>query len=218
MSTVGQTDRVITVGLTGGIGSGKSTVAELLSSYGAVIIDADVLAREAVAPGTPGLALVIDEFGPEVLAPDGSLDRARLGAVVFADPDRLAALNAIIHPFVRTRSHELEGAAADGDVVVHVIPLLVENGLTGFDVVVVVDASEETQLRRLAGRGMDEADARARIDAQATREQRRAAADVVIDNDGDPAGLQAQVGRLWADLRRRNAADGDEPVGGPTYG
>ena len=218
MSTVGQTGAVITVGLTGGIGSGKSTVAELLASYGAVIIDADVLAREAVAPGTPGLARVVDEFGPDVLAPDGSLDRARLGAVVFADPDRLAALNAIIHPFVRERSHELEGAASGADVVVHVIPLLVENGLTGFDEVVVVDASEETQLRRLAGRGMDEADARARIAAQATREQRRAAADVVIDNDGDLAGLQAQVERLWADLRRRGAADGDETVGGPSYG
>jgi dephospho-CoA kinase len=209
---------MITVGLTGGIGSGKSTVAELLASYGAVIIDADVLAREAVAPGTPGLARVVDAFGPEVLAPDGSLDRGRLGAVVFADPDRLAALNAIIHPFVRTRSHELEEAASAADVVVHVIPLLVENGLTDFDQVVVVDASLETQLRRLAGRGMDEADARARIAAQATREQRRAAADIVIDNDGDLVGLQAQVGRLWADLRRRSAADGGETVGGPSYG
>jgi dephospho-CoA kinase len=211
---------VITVGLTGGIGSGKSAVAELLASYGAVIIDADVLAREAVEPGTPGLARVVDEFGPDVLAPDGSLDRARLGAVVFGDPERLAALNAIIHPFVRSRGDELEEAASASDVVVHVIPLLVENGLTGFDEVVVVDATEETQLRRLAGRGMAEADARARIAAQATREQRRAAADVVIDNDGDLAGLAGQVGRLWADLRRRSAGDGDagKTVGGPTYG
>ena len=218
MSTVGQTDHVITVGLTGGIGSGKSTVAELLASYGAVIIDADVLAREAVAPGTPGLARVVEQFGPDVLAPDGSLDRPRLGALVFADPDRLAALNAIIHPYVRQRSEELTAAASPDAVVVQVIPLLVENGLTGFDEVVVVDASAETQLRRLAERGMDQADARARIAAQASRDRRRAAADVVIDNDGDLAGLQGQVDRLWAELQRRNAADGDEPVGGPTYG
>jgi dephospho-CoA kinase len=209
---------VITVGLTGGIGSGKSTVAELLASYGAVIIDADVLAREAVAPGTPGLARVIEQFGPEVLAPDGSLDRPRLAALVFADPDRLAALNAIIHPYVRQRSEEITAAASPDAVVVQVIPLLVENGLTGFDEVVVVDASEETQLRRLAERGMDQADARARIAAQATRDRRREAADVVIDNDGDLAGMRAQVERLWAELGRRNAADGGEHVGGPTYG
>ncbi len=209
---------VITIGLTGGIGSGKSTVAELLASYGAVIIDADVLAREAVAPGTPGLARVVEQFGSEVLAPDGSLDRPRLGALVFADPDRLAALNAIVHPYVRQRSEELTAAASPDAVVVQVIPLLVENGLTDFDEVVVVDASEETQLRRLTERGMDRADARARIAAQATRGQRRAAADMVIDNDGDLAGLRAQVDRLWAGLLRRNAADGDKPVGGPTYG
>jgi dephospho-CoA kinase len=209
---------VITVGLTGGIGSGKSTVAELLSSYGAVIIDADVLAREAVQPGTAGLASVVEEFGPEVLASDGSLDRQRLAVLVFGNPDRLAALNAIVHPYVRRRSEELTASAPADSVVVQVIPLLVENGLTDFDVVVVVDASLETQLRRLADRRMDRADAGARIDAQATREQRRAAADVVIDNDGDLAGLQAQVERLWADLRRRNAADGDKTVGGPTYG
>ena len=209
---------MITVGLTGGIGSGKSTVAELLSSYGAVIVDADVLAREAVAPGTPGLARVVEEFGPEVLTADGSLDRQRLATHVFGSPERLTALNAIVHPYVRRLSAELTAAASDDAVVVQVIPLLVENGLTGFDVVVVVDASLGTQLRRLAERGMDEADARARIAAQATREQRRAAADVVIDNDGDLAGLQAQVDRLWAHLRRQRAADGDGPVGGPTYG
>jgi dephospho-CoA kinase len=215
---VGQTGAVITVGLTGGIGSGKSTVAELLSSYGALIIDADVLAREAVAPGTPGLARVVEQFGPEVLAADGTLDRQRLAALVFGNPERLATLNAIVHPYVRQRSEDLTAAASDTVVVVQVIPLLVENGLTDFDVVVVVDVSLETQLRRLAQRGMDEADARARIAAQATREQRRAAADVVIDNDGDLAGLRAQAERLWADLRRRGAADGGEPVGGPTYG
>jgi dephospho-CoA kinase len=184
-----------------------------------VIIDADLLAREAVAPGTPGLDAVIREFGPDVLAADGSLDRQRLGDLVFADRQRRAALNAIVHPYVRRRSSELAAAAPADAVVVHVIPLLVENGLTDHDVIVVVDAPEETQLRRLReGRGMDEADARARIAAQATQAERRAAADVVIDNDGDLAGLQAQVDRLWADLRRRSAADGDETVGGPTYG
>jgi dephospho-CoA kinase len=192
---------VITVGLTGGIGSGKSTVAELLSSYGAVIIDADVLAREAVAPGTDGLARVVEEFGPEVMTADGSLDRPRLGAVVFGHPLRLAALNAIVHPYVRQRSEELTASAPADSVVVQVIPLLVENGLTDFDVVVVVDASLETQLRRLAERGMAEADARARIAAQATREQRKAAADVVIDNDGDLASLREQVRTLWDRLR-----------------
>lgn len=218
MSSVGQTGAVITVGLTGGIGSGKSTVAELLSSYGAVIIDADVLARQAVEPGTPGLARVVEQFGPEVLAPDGTLDRPRLAALVFGNPARLSALNAIVHPYVRQRSEELTASVPADAVVVQVIPLLVENGLTDFDVVVVVDASLETQLRRLAERGMDEADARARIAAQATRDERRAAADVVLDNDGDLAGLRAQVERLWADLRRRDAADGTGTVGGPTYG
>jgi dephospho-CoA kinase len=192
---------VITVGLTGGIGSGKSTVAELLSSYGAVIIDADVLAREAVQPGTPGLARVVEEFGPEVLAADGTLDRQRLATFVFGNPERLAALNAIIHPQVRQRSEELTAAASDDAVVVQVIPLLVENELTDFDVVVVVDASLETQLRRLAERGMDEADARARIAAQAGREERRAAADAVIDNDGDLASLREQVRTLWDRVR-----------------
>jgi len=196
-----QTRWVITVGLTGGIGSGKSTVADLLASYGAVIIDADLLAREAVAPGTPGLDAVVREFGPDVLAGEGSLDRQRLGALVFADPHRRATLNAIVHPYVRRRSMELAEAAPADAVVVHVIPLLVENGLTDHDLIVVVDAQEETQLRRLLeGRGMDEADARARIAAQATRAQRRAAADVVIDNDGDLAALEGQVRALWARL------------------
>ena len=196
-----QTRRVISVGLTGGIGSGKSTVADLLASYGAVIIDADLLAREAVAPGTPGLDAVVREFGPDVLAADGSLDRQRLGALVFADPHRRATLNAIVHPYVRRRSMELAEAAPADAVVVHVIPLLVENGLTDHDVIVVVDAQEETQLRRLLeGRGMQEADARARIAAQATRAERRAAADVVIDNDGYPAALEDQVRALWARL------------------
>lgn len=194
---------MITVGLTGGMGSGKSTVAGLLSAYGAVIVDADVLAREAVATGTPGLARVVEEFGAQMLAPDGSLDRARLGAVVFADPDRLAALNAIIHPYVGARRAELTAQAPADAVVVFDVPLLVENGLQDdYDVVVVVDASEQTQLQRLVdGRGMVEGQARARIAAQTTREQRRAVADVVIDNDGDLETLRDQVRSLWERLR-----------------
>jgi dephospho-CoA kinase len=144
---------------------------------------------------------VVEDFGPEVLAADGMLDRQRLAALVFGSPERLAALNAIVHPFVRRRSEELTEAAPDDAVVVQVIPLLVENGLTDFDEVVVVDVSLETQLRRLAERGMTEADARARIAAQATREERRAAADAVIDNDGDLAALREQVRTLWHRLR-----------------
>jgi dephospho-CoA kinase len=196
---------VITVGLTGGIGSGKSEVARRLAARGAVVIDADVLAREALAPGTDGLAKVVAQFGDAVLAPDGSLDRPGLGRIVFADPQRLAALNAIVHPYVGRRSQELIAAAPADAVVVYDVPLLVENNLApSYDVVVVVDVPPETQLARLTQqRGMTEADARARMSAQAAREQRRSVADVVIDNDGDLKSLDAQVAQLWADLRRR---------------
>lgn len=196
---------MIKVGLTGGIGSGKSEVARLLSSYGALVIDADAIAREVVAPGTAGLARVVEEFGTGVLRPDGSLDRPALGAVVFSDPDRLAALNAIVHPLVGARTAELMRTAPEGAVVVYDVPLLVENHLeAAYDVVVVVDASPETQVRRLVEhRGMAEADVRARMAAQASREQRRAAAGVVIDNDGDLDDLRSQVQRLWRDLQAR---------------
>lgn len=196
---------MIKVGLTGGIGSGKSEVARLLSSYGALVIDADAIAREVVAPGTAGLARVVEEFGTGVLRPDGALDRAALGAVVFSDPDRLAALNAIVHPLVGARTAELMRTAPEGAVVVYDVPLLVENHLeAAYDVVVVVDASPETQVRRLVEhRGMAEADVRARMAAQASREQRRAAAGVVIDNDGDLDDLRSQVQRLWRDLQAR---------------
>lgn len=196
---------MITVGLTGGIGSGKSEVARRLAARGAVVIDADVLAREALAPGTDGLAKVVAQFGDAVLAPDGSLDRPGLGRIVFADPQRLAALNAIVHPYVGRRSQELIAAAPADAVVVYDVPLLVENNLApSYDVVVVVDVPPETQLARLTQqRGMTEADARARMSAQAAREQRRSVADVVIDNDGDLKSLDAQVAQLWADLRRR---------------
>jgi dephospho-CoA kinase len=197
---------VIKVGLTGGIGSGKSEVARLLAEHGAVVIDADALAREAVAPGTPGLAAVVEEFGADVLAPDGSLDRAKLGAVVFADAEQRAKLEAIVHPYVGQRSAELMADAADDAVVVYDVPLLAEKQLqAGFDVVVVVDVSAETQVRRLAAtRGMPEAEVRARIAAQASREERIAVADVVIDNDTDDASresLRRQVDVLWRRLQ-----------------
>ncbi len=197
-----ETAGVINVGLTGGIGSGKSEVAYLLAAAGAYVIDADVLACQAVARGTPGLAQVVETFGPDVLRPDGSLDRARLGGIVFRDPDRLSALNAIVHPYVAARTAELVAAAPPDAVVVHDVPLLVENDLrTRYDVVVVVDVTPETQLRRLVeSRGMSEEEAVARIRAQAAREERRAVADVIIDNEGDRASLAQQVRELWRTL------------------
>jgi dephospho-CoA kinase len=189
------------VGLTGGVGSGKSTVSALLAERGAVVIDADAIAREVVEPGTPGLAAVVERFGPEILAPDGSLDRRKLASVVFADERARADLNAIVHPLVGARTVELMAAAAPEAVIVYDVPLLVENGMAaGFDVVVVVLAAEETRVARLAGRGMHEDDARARIKAQATDDERRAVADVVIDNDGTFDELRAQVDALWTRL------------------
>jgi dephospho-CoA kinase len=195
---------MLTVGLTGGIGAGKSEVSRLLVECGAVLIDADRIAREVVAPGTPGLAAVVDAFGADVLAADGSLDRPKLGSIVFSDPAKLAVLNSIVHPLVGARSHELEAAAADDAVVVHDVPLLAENGLAPrYDVVIVVDAGPETQLDRLVRlRGMTEEDARARMAAQATREQRRAIADIVIDNDVPLADLERRVKDVWAELTR----------------
>ncbi|WP_035850394.1 dephospho-CoA kinase [Kitasatospora azatica] len=190
------------IGLTGGIGAGKSAVSQLLASYGAVLVDSDLLAREVVAPGTPGLAAVVEEFGPGVLGPDGALDRPALGAIVFADPARLQALNAIVHPLVRARSAELEAAAAPDAVVVHDVPLLAENGLAPlYDRVIVVDASEQVRLDRLVRlRGMAEQEARARMAAQATREQRLAVADFVVANNGSLAELEQQVKAVWEQL------------------
>ncbi|MDT9694575.1 dephospho-CoA kinase [Streptomyces sp. P17] len=196
---------MLKVGLTGGIGAGKSEVSRLLVACGAVLIDADRIAREVVAPGTPGLAAVVEAFGEEVLAEDGSLDRPKLGSIVFADPDKLAVLNSIVHPLVGARSRELEQAAAGDAVVVHDVPLLTENGLAPlYDVVVVVDADPETQLDRLVRlRGMTEEDARARMAAQATREKRREIADIVIDNDVPLEELQRRVREVWDELKHR---------------
>jgi dephospho-CoA kinase len=205
---------VLRVGLTGGIGSGKSEVSRRLAAHGAVIIDADVAAREVVAPGTAGLARVAETFGADVLRPDGALDRERLGAVVFRDAALRAKLNAIVHPLVADWMAAAESAAADaahGDsIVVHDVPLLAENGRAGdFDVVVVVDVPPELQVERLVSqRGMAPDQARARLAAQASREQRLAVADLVIDNSGSLADLDRRVAEVWADLRRR----GREPA------
>lgn len=187
------------VGLTGGIASGKSAVADLLADHGAVIIDSDRLAREVVEPGTAGLARVAERFGSGVLAADGTLDRAALGRIVFADPSARADLEAIVHPLVRQRAAELAASAPAEAVVVQVIPLLVETGQAGsFDQVVVVDVDPAVQLVRLHARdGFSPAEAAARVAAQASRERRLAAADVVIDNSGSPEELVAAVERLW---------------------
>lgn len=193
------------IGLTGGIGSGKTTVSDLLGEWGAVIVDADVIAREVVEPGTPGLAAIAEAFGPEVIGADGGLDRERMAAVVFADPGARATLNGIVHPLVRARSIEMTLAAPPGSVVVQAIPLLAETGQReAFDLVVVVDVEPEVAVTRLVGsRGMSEADARARIAAQASREQRLAIADVVLDNSGDLPHLEEQVAELWRELQER---------------
>lgn len=196
---------MLKVGLTGGIGAGKSEVSWLLVEHGAVLIDADRIAREVVEPGTPGLAAVVDAFGEDVLAPDGSLDRPKLGSIVFADPAKLAVLNSIVHPLVGARSRDLENAASADAVVVHDVPLLAENGLAAlYDLVIVVDASPSTQLDRLIRlRGMTEEDARARMAAQATRDKRLEIADVVIDNDVPLQELERRVEEVWADLVER---------------
>jgi dephospho-CoA kinase len=190
---------VLRIGLTGGIGSGKSTVSALLAERGAVIVDADRIAREVVEPGTPGLAAVAEEFGDDVLAADGSLDRPALAAIVFADPEARRRLDAIVHPLVRVRAAEIAAAAPPDAVVVNDVPLLVETGQAGsYDLVLVVEAEAETRIARLVERGLTADDARARMAAQATDDQRRAVADVVLDNSGTREELVAQVDRFWA--------------------
>ena len=189
---------MLRIGLTGGIGSGKSTVAALLAARGAVVVDADRIAREVVEPGTPGLAAVAEAFGEGVLAADGSLDRPALAAIVFTDPESRARLDGIVHPLVRERSVELIAGAPSDAVLVNDVPLLVETGQAGtYDLVLVVEAELATRLTRLVERGLTEEDARARIASQATDEQRRAVADVVVDNSGTREQLADQVIRFW---------------------
>lgn len=190
---------MILVGLTGGIGAGKSTVSAMLAERGAVIVDADAITRDVQQPGRPVLAAMVERFGPTILQPDGSLDRAAVAEIVFNDRDALADLNAIVHPAVGAEIVRRMQAEADTDhVVVLDVPLLVESGRDDMAALVVVDVDPEVAVRRLVEqRGMAEADARARMARQASREDRLARADVVIDNGGDRAALVAQVDALW---------------------
>jgi dephospho-CoA kinase len=190
------------VGLTGGVASGKSTVSTILAELGAVVIDADQLAREVVAKGTPGLAAVVAEFGDGLLTSDGELDRPAMGRLVFGDDEARKRLEAIVHPLVFERIVALEGAAAEHDVVVHDIPLLAESGRADtFDAVVVVDAPREVQVERMVrDRGWSEEEAASRIAAQATREDRLAVATHVVDNNDTLEQLRARVERLWSEL------------------
>jgi len=190
------------VGLTGGIGSGKSTVAEMLTARGAVVIDADALAREVVEPGTPGFEAVVAAFGEAIVAPDGGLDRSALASIVFADPGRRAQLEAIVHPAVARRVAEIAATHAEtDDVVVLDSPLLIETGRhRDVELVIVVSAETDTQIQRLVTRGMDEADARARLASQMPLAEKAEVADVVLDNEGTLDDLEGQVDRLWSDL------------------
>jgi dephospho-CoA kinase len=194
---------VVLVGLSGGIGSGKSTVARSLAARGALVLDADVIAREVVEPGGPGFDAVVARFGPELVGGDGRLDRAALARIVFDDARARRDLNAIVHPLVAAETQRRAAAGPPGSVVVMDVPLLVEAARTGYDVVVIVEAPEDVRLERLARRGMDPDDARRRMAAQASDAERRAMADVVIDNSGSPDDLERQVVALWADLSAR---------------
>ena len=194
------------IAITGGIGSGKSAVSARLAAHGAIVVDADAIAREVVEPGTPGLAELVAEFGTAVLRADGSLDRPAMAALVFSDPQRRRALEAIVHPLVAARSTELLAAAPADAVVVYDVPLLAESMRTtraaghGFDSVVVVTAPRDLRVRRLVGRGLTAADAEARIDAQASDEERRAIADHVVDNSGTLDDLDEAVDAVWVAL------------------
>jgi dephospho-CoA kinase len=199
---------VLLVGLTGGIGSGKSTVARMLADRGAVILDADVFARDAVEPGTAALAAVVRRFGPSVLAPDGGLDRKKLASIVFGDPASLRDLEAIVHPEVyRMTSDGIAAHSGTDEVVVLVNPLLVEMGdHERCDVLIMVDAAPETRIARLVARGMDEADARARLAVQMPLEEKTAIADIVVDNGGSLGELERQIDERWPELAERARA------------
>ena len=189
---------MLRIGLTGGIGAGKSTVSAAFNECGGIIVDGDVIAREVVEPGTEGLAALVNEFGDDILLPDGALNRPALAAKAFVDDERRAKLNGIVHPLVGRRREQIIAAVSDDAVVVEDIPLLVETGMAPmFPLVVVVNADEETRVKRLIKRGMDEADARARIAAQAPEEQRRAIADVLLDNSGSQGELVERARDVW---------------------
>jgi dephospho-CoA kinase len=204
---------MLKVGLTGGIGAGKSEVSRRLASYGALVIDADQIAREVVEPGTPGLAQVVGRFGTGVLAPDGTLDRQRLGEIVFGDDELRAKLNSIIHPLVGARLRELEQGADADAILVEDVPLIAENDLADFyDLVVVVDVPPRLQEERLVrDRGMTPDQVAVRMAAQASREQRLAIAGIVVDNSGSLAELDREVGELWAELSRRARSSPAQP-------
>lgn len=189
---------MLTIGLTGGVGSGKSTVAQLLADRGAVIVDADAIAREVVEPGTAGLDAVVGEFGPVALTADGHLNRPALAELVFREPEARHKLNAILHPRIAARTAQLMADMAPDAVVVHDVPLLVENDLSGaYELVIVVEADPELRLARLEARGMPESEARRRMSAQATDAERRDVADIVVTNHGDIADLAEQIDHVW---------------------
>jgi dephospho-CoA kinase len=198
---------MLRVGLTGGIGAGKSEVSRRLAAQGAIIIDADMIAREVVAPGTSGLAEIVAAFGPGILGAEGALDRTALGDVVFADKEKLATLNGIVHPRVGERMRELEDSAGPAAIIVHDVPLIAENDLAAnYDLVIVVDVPPRLQIDRLIRlRGMTREQAQSRMAAQAARERRLSIADIVVDNSSSLAELDRQVGDLWGELRRREA-------------
>ncbi len=192
------------MGLTGGIGSGKSTVSAMFAGLGAHVIDADAIAREVVAPGTPGLEALVEEFGHQIISPDGQLDRAALAEIVFSDDAARARLNAITHPRITARTAELMAHLPSDAIMIHDVPLLAELELQGaYELVVVVDAPYDVRLDRLVERGLSEQDARARIAAQAPREQRLAIADIVIDNSGTLDHLREQVEMAWPQVSGR---------------
>jgi len=210
---------MLLVGLTGGIGSGKSTVARLLEARGAVVVDADQVARDVVEPGMPAFVQLVERFGPEVVGVDGRLDRPRLAEMAFATEEGTAALNAITHPAVGTEFARRMAAAPDDGIVVCDVPLLVESEdarSRGYEYVIVVEAPRELRLERLEGRGVPRPDAEARMAKQATDEQRREWATWVVDNSGDLGHLEVQVERIWGELTAAAAAKGDADPEAPT--